>query len=422
MSAATTLKPKKKGMANLTRLLRLAAFTVGVVMYQQYNLLVYTAHSSPVDVGFLNALHQQGQQLTAARQPMTVNLTEGAPTMYHCGVDGFGGFPEYSYLLTSIFPEYKWVNIETQIEKQIVRHMQIFRRRKRPLIHYRTPTQPYDIFLNHWDNICSNIAFRFVWQFFEGKTIFVYPEAHNVTRPIIRDNFIELGPMESHRNHILLTYMQVCFWMNLSKDEKNRFFYKRPRGSARHFLIYAHSNCIKFREDAFFALSYIAPTHYGGVCDGSKGTKYYQFPPNATHANNTVKLHNFHENAIFFSAYKFCLVLEHAMMPGYITEKILNAFLAGCVPIYHGPEEIFLFFNKNAFVYYDPDSPQEALDLIANLNKDDQLYDAMLSEPILANGEQTIQDHFSFGEDVGEGRLKERMRKLVGLDSVTFVS
>jgi len=420
---AATLQPKKKGSARSTRLIFLPAlFTVGlVVVFQQCSLLFYNDQSLPtsVDVGFFPTYPQQ----TTENQLLVINTTETIPTIYHCGAS-FGAFAEYSFLLSSVFPEYKWVDIQVEIETEIQAYMKRFRRKKRPLIHYRTPTHSYDIFLNHWDNLCSNIAFRFVWQFFEGKTIFIYPEAHTHTRPIVRDDFIDLGPLQSPKNHIFLTFMQVCFWMNLSEDDKNRLFYKRPRGSKQHFLIYARSNSIPFREDAFYALSQIAPTHYGGTCDGSKGTTSYGQgrPPNATHVPNTVKLRNFHENAIFFSSYKFCLVLEHELAPGYITEKILNAFVAGCIPIYHGPPEIFQFFNRKAFVDYDPEKPQPALDLVKQLHIDDKLYESMMNEPILANGEQTVQDYFSFGDEIGEGRLKERMRKLLGLDRVRFIS
>lgn len=423
MRSNANIQPKKNGTSRSAPLLLLVMCTMGIVVYQQYSLLFHDTLSTPSgEIGFLPTGRAQQQQGQPTRNELiTVNITEHVPTVYHCGTE-FGAFPEYSFLLSSIFPEYKWVDIQVEIDKQVEAYMRRFKRRRRPLIHYRTETHSFDIFLNHWDHICSSIAFRFVWQFFEGKTIFVYPEAHFVTRPKMHDDFIELGPMGTRKNHILLTFMQVCFWMNLSEDEKNRLFYKRPQGSKEHFLVYAHSNCIKFREDAFFALSHIAPAFYGGSCDGSKGTKYGQLPPNASHAPNTVKLHNFHENAIFFSAYKFCLVLEHELAPGYITEKILNAFIAGCIPIYHGPEEIFQFFNRKAFVYYDPDSPQQGLDLVDKLNTDDKLYNSMLNEPIMANGEQTIQEYFSFGDDYGEGRLKERIRKLVGLDKVQFIS
>ena len=64
------------------------------------------------------------------------------------------------------------------------------------------------------------------------------------------------------------------------------------------------------------------------------------------------------------SDFRFMLCMENSKLPGYVTEKIVNAFLSGAVPIYWGTEEIFNLFNKDAFIYYDPKNPQPAIDRI----------------------------------------------------------
>ena len=56
------------------------------------------------------------------------------------------------------------------------------------------------------------------------------------------------------------------------------------------------------------------------------------------------------------------------MEDAYITEKILNAFLGGSVPVYYGTTKIFELFNKDAFVYYDPGDPDKALKRIEFLD------------------------------------------------------
>ena len=33
-----------------------------------------------------------------------------------------------------------------------------------------------------------------------------------------------------------------------------------------------------------------------------------------------------------FSSFHFCLVMENHKLEGYITEKIMNAFVGGCIP------------------------------------------------------------------------------------------
>ena len=48
--------------------------------------------------------------------------------------------------------------------------------------------------------------------------------------------------------------------------------------------------------------------------------------------------------------------MEHSAPPleGYVTEKIVLAFLAGSIPIYYGDRKhVNYLFNPDAFVYYD---------------------------------------------------------------------
>lgn len=49
--------------------------------------------------------------------------------------------------------------------------------------------------------------------------------------------------------------------------------------------------------------------------------------------------------------YQFNICYENAhSIPGYITEKIFDAFFAGCIPIYWGPPDIDLFVPKNCYI------------------------------------------------------------------------
>ncbi len=49
--------------------------------------------------------------------------------------------------------------------------------------------------------------------------------------------------------------------------------------------------------------------------------------------------------------YKFCIAYEnmHAI-PGYITEKIFDCFIAGCIPVYWGASNIIHYIPKNCFI------------------------------------------------------------------------
>ena len=49
-------------------------------------------------------------------------------------------------------------------------------------------------------------------------------------------------------------------------------------------------------------------------------------------------------------------------MPGYITEKIMNPFLAGAIPIYHGDDWARALFAHDAVVWVNRSNPSAAID------------------------------------------------------------
>jgi len=50
---------------------------------------------------------------------------------------------------------------------------------------------------------------------------------------------------------------------------------------------------------------------------------------------------------------KYTLAIENTNEPFYFTEKITDAFLCGCMPIYYGTPDIFKYFPENSFIYLD---------------------------------------------------------------------
>jgi hypothetical protein len=53
----------------------------------------------------------------------------------------------------------------------------------------------------------------------------------------------------------------------------------------------------------------------------------------------------------WLSQYKFYICCENRSHPGYHTEKIMNAYLANCVPIYWGADTIFSLHTAESMVY-----------------------------------------------------------------------
>jgi hypothetical protein len=82
--------------------------------------------------------------------------------------------------------------------------------------------------------------------------------------------------------------------------------------------------------------------------------------------------------------YKFSIAFENSSSPGYTTEKIMHAFVANTVPIYWGNPLIAREFNPKSFINcHDFKSLEDVVRRVAELDKDDGQYLAMLNEPCL---------------------------------------
>ncbi|GFH56613.1 hypothetical protein CTEN210_13089 [Chaetoceros tenuissimus] len=182
------------------------------------------------------------------------------------------------------------------------------------------------------------------------------------------------------------------------------------------FLIYANSNCVKFRETAVFELSSIGTVYCSGKCQGKKiGLNSSE---NIINIRKEYKINvgNWWKNVDLYREFQFCFVMEHEKdHKSYITEKILLAYSAGCIPIYYGPDLIFDIFNKNSFVFYNISNPSPALKIVKELRNDKEKMKEMKNQKILSNGYKTLQKYFSFNDEVGDGHLKKILREKIGL-------
>lgn len=89
-----------------------------------------------------------------------------------------------------------------------------------------------------------------------------------------------------------------------------------------------------------------------------------------------------------FKPYKFVICCENTVLPGYITEKIINAMLAGSIPIYYGASDAVRIFNPKSFIYIKPGTPpQTIVETIRQIDQDDIKYAAMLQEPWFRNNQ-----------------------------------
>jgi hypothetical protein len=296
-------------------------------------------------------------------------------------------------------------------------------------------SHPWDIFVSNYQlDECSKTnkdankdVYRWLQSQFQGKVVFWTPEdATNYKAIAIRNNYYELGPgLPREQRHVLM-FLQAAFWAQLDGAEKESIGnpHRRPQSITTttrrpHFLIYAHSHCVGVRQQAFRQIANAGnlPTvHYGGSCDG--GVKHNV--TKATRYKNNVQLSNWEDNRQLYQNFRFCLTMEHVNTPGYITEKILVAFWAGCIPIYWGTEEIFDIFNQEAFLFWNVKDPQATLERLYYLETNRTAYNEMTQQPILAPG--ALDRYFSLDDHFGGGVLKKTIRHFLGLDVFEFVS
>lgn len=87
----------------------------------------------------------------------------------------------------------------------------------------------------------------------------------------------------------------------------------------------------------------------------------------------------------FYKKGKFAITMENGDRPYYITEKIVNGFRSGVIPVYWGTSKITEYFNPRRFLHLKSAS-QDEMDHVVNtmVNMTNEEYRDIISEPILA--------------------------------------
>lgn len=88
----------------------------------------------------------------------------------------------------------------------------------------------------------------------------------------------------------------------------------------------------------------------------------------------------------FQVTHKFAIAFENSRHRGYCTEKLVEAFAAGAIPIYWGDPCVTELFNEKAMVIVkDEEHFGEAIEQIVEIDNNDDLYMRMLMAPALVN-------------------------------------
>ena len=160
----------------------------------------------------------------------------------------------------------------------------------------------------------------------------------------------------------------IFFWNNFTSINKVRKeVLKSP--IRNKFCAALISNCAaKFRLKFINKLNQYKKVDIGGNCKN----------------NINRKITNKNE---FFSDYKFSIAMENSRGDGYSSEKLVDSFLAGTIPIYYGDYLIDEFINPKTYILINGKNDIEnKIEYIKRIDMDDKLYlDIMKEKPIIDN-------------------------------------
>ena len=92
------------------------------------------------------------------------------------------------------------------------------------------------------------------------------------------------------------------------------------------------------------------------------------------------------DNFFLEHPHKFMMAYENTSYPGYSTEKIMDAFLVGSLPIYWGDPKIEKDWNPKAFINVMKNS--NWLDIVKKLDNDKSFWLDMYLEPVFTSEQQ----------------------------------
>jgi hypothetical protein len=174
------------------------------------------------------------------------------------------------------------------------------------------------------------------WNKISKKYIYWSGESYGPERSEYESDYINLftGDPFDEKTAYMPFFMYSPF---LYKAKKNNELKNKK-------LAYCNNNQVQIREDVFSLFVEKAGIEH---CD-SLGNCFGRYPE----TNRKVGAFWFHEELVErYSSYEFIIAMENKIYDGYVTEKILNAFSAGSVPIYWGDSKFAkTFFNNRSFI------------------------------------------------------------------------
>jgi len=162
--------------------------------------------------------------------------------------------------------------------------------------------------------------------------------------------------------------LNIFFWNNFNEiDSKRLEVINSP--IRKKFCAGVISNCgppYEFRLNFIKKLNNYKTVDMGGACN------------NNIHRKVANKIQ-------FLSEYKFSIAMENSRGDGYLSEKIVDSFRAGTIPIYYGDYLVDEFINPKTYILIKGEKDiEEKIEYIKKIDNDDKLYmEIMKEKPII---------------------------------------
>lgn len=89
----------------------------------------------------------------------------------------------------------------------------------------------------------------------------------------------------------------------------------------------------------------------------------------------------------FLRNYRFNICYENCISSGYCTEKLFQAYLNDCIPIYNGDPNLLDYINPKSLIYTKGLSDDEVVERVKTIENNPDLYEQMIKEPIFNDPE-----------------------------------
>jgi len=228
----------------------------------------------------------------------------------------------------------------------------------------------------------------------DNELIIQYSGENYYKDPSLFDiNFIPTDNLNSNVIVFTHAYFHILNMnLNIQKLLNKRIY----NNSKTNFCLFAVSNgSCKERNDMFTELS-----------------KYKRVDSCGKFMNNMKEScpgnHESQEYFDFISKYKFMICFENTSQPNYFTEKLINAYYYGSIPIYWGCSNLRDYVNMDSLLYlpkdYSENQRVELIEKIKFLDNNDDAYRKMYEQCFFKNGE--LPDEFNIE------KIKEKISKV----------